>query len=98
MLLMRLNLIHGVAFAMRRVMLQMRKDPNGVAQIRKESSMTKSDITTRAQAILEEELGEFRAFADLSASEIETIAARLTRALEPLLLALPVDEPHRNAA
>ena len=60
--------------------------------------MTKSDITTRARTILEEELGEFRAFADLSASEIEMIAARLARALEPVLAPRLTEEPRRDAA
>lgn len=44
-----------------------------------------TDILARLRAILEEELGEFRPLADLPASEIETMAARLARALEPVL-------------
>lgn len=57
-----------------------------------------TDTTARIRAILEEELGEFRPFADLSATDIETMAARLTRALEPVLGVRLADEPRRDAA
>lgn len=47
--------------------------------------MTTTDTLARARAILEEELGEFRAFADLPTSELEAMSARLVRALAPVL-------------
>ncbi len=47
--------------------------------------MKTTDLSAQVRAILEEELSEFRAFADLPASGIEIIAARLTRALAPVL-------------
>jgi hypothetical protein len=47
--------------------------------------MRKDEVSARARAILEEELGEIRAFADMPASAIEEMAARLTRALSPVL-------------
>jgi hypothetical protein len=57
-----------------------------------------ADIAARACAILEEELGEFRPFADLPASEIEAMAARLVRALTPVLAGATVMEERRTAA
>ena len=56
------------------------------------------DLSARVRGILEEELGEFRPFADLSAIEIEAMAARLTRALAPVLTGDPVVEARRTAA
>ncbi len=47
--------------------------------------MSEDEITSRVRARIEEELGGFRAFSDLPSTEIETIAARLTRALAPYL-------------
>ncbi len=60
--------------------------------------MSNTTITARVRAILEDELGEFRPFADLPASEIETMAARLTRALSPVLAPRLADEARRDAA
>lgn len=57
-----------------------------------------NDNLSRACAILEEELGEIRQFADLPASEIETIAARLVRALAPMLDAPAAEAPREVAA
>lgn len=57
-----------------------------------------SDLSARVRGIIEEELGEFRPFADLPASEIEAMAAKLTRALEPVLASLPAAEARRSAA
>jgi hypothetical protein len=48
------------------------------------------DSLTRIRAIIEEELGEFRPFADLPATEIEAMADRLTRTLAPLVAAATV--------
>ena len=59
--------------------------------------MSSNDVSFKVRAILEEELGEFRAFADVPASGIEEMAARLTRALSPVLEA-PVRERRRTAA
>ncbi len=58
--------------------------------------MSMTNPSARARAILEEELGEFRAFQGLSAAEIEAMAARLVRALEPVIAAAP--EARRSAA
>jgi hypothetical protein len=69
---------------MQRDMLQMRTTPRGIARIRRRADMT-TDISARMRAILEEELGELRRFADLPASEIETMAARRAPALEPVM-------------
>lgn len=43
------------------------------------------DSLTRIRAIIEDELGEFRPFADLPVTEIEAMADRLTRTLAPHL-------------
>jgi hypothetical protein len=48
------------------------------------------DSLTRIRAIIEEELGEFRPFGDLPATEIEAMADRLTRTLAPLVGAATV--------
>lgn len=62
--------------------------------------MKHPDVLTQIRGILEEELGEFRPFADLSAREIESVAARLTRALTPVVEARLGDdvEARRSAA
>ncbi len=60
--------------------------------------MSKNTITARVRARIEEELGGFRAFADLPSTEIEAIAERLTRALEPYLAAAPAAEEATQAA
>lgn len=57
-----------------------------------------TDTLSRACAILEEELGEIRQFADLPASEIEAIAARLARALGPMLESAAAEAPASVAA
>jgi hypothetical protein len=54
------------------------------------------DITARVRATIEEELGGFRAFADLPAVEIESMAARIVRAIAPMLRDRP--EAQRPAA
>jgi hypothetical protein len=46
---------------------------------------SRQDITARVRATIEEELGAFRRFADLPATEIEDMAARLVRAIAPHL-------------
>ena len=43
------------------------------------------DISARVCATIEEELGAFRRLADLPSTEIEEMAARLTRAIAPHL-------------
>lgn len=60
--------------------------------------MQTTQTEARIRAVLEEELGEFRPFADLPATEIETMARRLARALAPALAAEPNDAPRRTAA
>jgi hypothetical protein len=45
----------------------------------------KTDITARLRATIEEELGSFRQFAHVPSAEIEEMAGRLVRAIEPLL-------------
>ncbi len=40
---------------------------------------------TRIAAIVEEELGNVRAFADLPATELESIATRIVRVLAPYI-------------
>lgn len=47
--------------------------------------MTGTSKIVRIQTLIEEELGEFRAFADLPASDLEVMAQRLTRAIAPLV-------------
>ena len=42
-------------------------------------------LLTRVAALVEEELGNVRAFADLPATELEAIATRLVRVLAPYL-------------
>ena len=46
---------------------------------------SRQDIVARVRATIEEELGAFRRFADLPATEIEDMAARLVRAIAPHL-------------
>lgn len=47
--------------------------------------MLEQDTTARIRATIEDELGSFRAFAHLPATELEEMAERLTRAITPLL-------------
>ena len=47
--------------------------------------MLEQDKAAAIQAAIEEELGSFRLFADLPATEIEAMAARLARAVTPFL-------------
>ena len=42
-------------------------------------------LLTRIAAVVEEELGNLRAFADLPATELEAVATRLVRALAPYI-------------
>lgn len=60
--------------------------------------MSNTDLRAQVQEILEEELGELRSFSEHPASEIEAMAARLTRALEPVLGQLAPAEAQRDAA
>ena len=45
----------------------------------------RQDSAARVRAAIEEELGKFRRFADVPAVEIEEMAARIARALAPLM-------------
>ena len=51
---------------------------------------SRQDATARLRATIEEELGKFRRLADVPAVEIEEMAARMARAIAPLVGA--VDE------
>lgn len=54
---------------------------------------------TKVRALIEEQLGEFRHFAGLPATEIEAMALRITRAIELHLNdGTEVHEAQRNAA
>ena len=43
------------------------------------------DLLARLRATIEEEFGAFRQFADLPATELEEMAARIARAIAPLV-------------
>ncbi|MBP7001774.1 hypothetical protein [Amaricoccus sp.] len=58
--------------------------------------MTHHDAPARLRAVLEEELGEHRLLAQLPASEIEALAERLARAIEPVVF--PAEVAQRSAA
>ncbi len=60
--------------------------------------MTSDERIGRIQALIEEELGSFRAFADLPASELEVMAQRLTRAIAPLVSASDAESGVQKAA
>ena len=47
--------------------------------------MLEQDMAARIRAAIEEELGSFRAFADLPATELEAMAERITRVIAPLV-------------
>jgi hypothetical protein len=47
--------------------------------------MLEQDRAARVRATIEEELGTFRPFADLPATELEEMATRITRAIAPYL-------------
>jgi hypothetical protein len=53
-----------------------------------------TDITSRLRATIEEELGRLRHFADLPATELEEMAARIVRAIAPHV----TEVAHRNPA
>ena len=46
---------------------------------------SRQDMSARLRAAIEEELGKFRRFADVPAVEIEEMAARIARAIAPLV-------------
>jgi hypothetical protein len=52
------------------------------------------EITARLRTTIEEELGSYQRFADLSSAEIERMSARLAKAIAPLLRA---EEPARES-
>ena len=56
-----------------------------------------NDMTARLRATIEEELGMFRRFADVPATELEEMAARLVRAIAPLLAADEAEPASRAA-
>jgi hypothetical protein len=58
--------------------------------------MLEQDTIARIRATIEEELGSFRPLADLPATELEAMAARITRAIAPMLGAAGVER--RTAA
>jgi hypothetical protein len=56
-----------------------------------------TDFTARLSAAIEEELGAFRLFANVPAAELEEVAARLVRAIAPIVAAAP-EVPESRAA
>lgn len=59
--------------------------------------MLEQDMISKLSTVIEEELGSFRPFADLPATEVEAMAARLARTISPFLEEqLPLER--RNAA
>ena len=56
------------------------------------------DFTARLRATIEEELGTFRRLANLPATEIEEMAARLIRAIAPHVTAGEAGRPVSRAA
>jgi hypothetical protein len=59
--------------------------------------VSRNDIGARLRATIEEELGAFRRFADVPASELEEMAARLARAIAPLVEADATENASRAA-
>jgi hypothetical protein len=53
--------------------------------------MLEQDTSARIRATIEEELGSFRPFADLPATELEAMADRITRAIAPYLGAVAAE-------
>lgn len=47
--------------------------------------MLEQDMAARIRVAIEEELGSFRAFADLPATDLETMAERITRVIAPIV-------------
>jgi hypothetical protein len=60
--------------------------------------MLEQDKSARIRATIEEELGAFRQFAELPATEIEEMAARLARALAPFLADVAAAQVQRRTA
>lgn len=60
--------------------------------------MTGQTTTSRITAHFEEELGSFRAFADLPATEIEAMAERLARVVAPFLVPAAIVPAEDRAA
>jgi hypothetical protein len=58
---------------------------------------SRKDISARLRATIEEELGAFRRFADVPAAELEEMAARLVRAIAPLVAADTTEHASRAA-
>jgi len=58
---------------------------------------SRNDITARLRATIEEELGMFRRFADVPTTELEEMAARLVRAIAPLVAADETERASRAA-
>ena len=59
--------------------------------------MLEQDVISRLAAVVEEELGSFRAFADLPATELEAMTARIVGAIAPYIGCRTLPE-RRNAA
>lgn len=56
------------------------------------------EMEAHLRATIEEELGAFRQFADLPATEIEEMAARIARAVAPYVAGVRSKEPATEAA
>lgn len=55
--------------------------------------MLEQDMVARVRAAIEDELGSFRAFADLPATDLEMMAERITRTIAPMI----AQGPHHEA-
>ncbi len=59
--------------------------------------LEQANVTARLRATVEEELGAFRHFADVPSKDLEAMAARLVRAIEPFVVAAAGEEISRAA-
>ncbi len=59
--------------------------------------LEQQDTTARLRATIEEELGSFRPFADVTSAELETMASRLMKAIAPFLELVETEQVSRAA-
>jgi hypothetical protein len=81
-------------------MLRMRNEFPEAGQQEKTRTVpevSNSDIAARLRATIEEELGMFRRLADVPATELEEMAARLARAIAPLVATNETERASRAA-
>jgi hypothetical protein len=60
--------------------------------------LSRQNTTARLRATIEEELGAIRQFADLPATELEAMAARIARAIAPYVTTVDEGGPAIRAA